>query len=221
MILEQFFPFFVSDVDFRKLVNRVPDGATFTILSDSCHSGGLIDQEKEQIGPSSTDVDTNGDGDSDNVLSPSTTKKNPKTIPIESILEHLSSLTNINTNDIGTHLLEIFKTEASLRFRLPQVDIMDLFKPLKPDEGILLSGCQTDETSADVGTDGKAFGAFSNAVQQVMKKHPGILTNKEVVEMTRKILSAQRFEQHPCLYCSNENANATFLCQLSEDSSSI
>lgn len=205
----------ITNVDFRNLVNKVPKGATFTILSDSCHSGGLIDKEKEQIGPSS-EVDPSG---ACNSVSASTTKKRSKTIPFESILEHLSSLTNINTNDIGTHLLEIFGTEASSRFRLPQVDIIDLFfKPLKPDEGILLSGCQTDETSADVGNDGKAFGAFSNAVQQVMKQHPGFLTNREVVAMARKILSAERFEQHPCLYCSNDNADATFLCQLPEDS---
>ena len=26
-------------------------GTSFTIVSDSCHSGGLIDKEKEQIGP--------------------------------------------------------------------------------------------------------------------------------------------------------------------------
>lgn len=42
----------ITDVDFRQLVDRVPPGASFTIVSDSCHSGGLIDQEKEQIGPS-------------------------------------------------------------------------------------------------------------------------------------------------------------------------
>lgn len=189
-------------------MNRVPKGVTFTILSDSCHSGGLIDEEKEQIGPSSN---TNiGDGDYDDSLA-STTKKLKK-IPFESILEHLSSLTNINTNDIGTHLLEIFGPDASLRYRLPRMDI-DLFKPLKPDEGILLSGCQTDETSAEVGNGGKAFGAFSNAVQQVLKQQPGPLTNRDVVAMARKILSAKRFEQHPCLYCSDENANAIFLCQ--------
>ena len=41
----------ITDVDFRQLVDRVPQGATFTMVSDSCHSGGLIDQEKEQIGP--------------------------------------------------------------------------------------------------------------------------------------------------------------------------
>lgn len=33
------------------MVNMVPRGTTFTMVSDSCHSGGLIDKEKEQVGP--------------------------------------------------------------------------------------------------------------------------------------------------------------------------
>jgi hypothetical protein len=43
----------LTDDDFRELVDRIPAGATFTFISDSCHSGGLIDAEKEQIGNSS------------------------------------------------------------------------------------------------------------------------------------------------------------------------
>lgn len=39
-----------TDDDFRDLVNKIPVGVTFTFLSDSCHSGGLIDSTKEQIG---------------------------------------------------------------------------------------------------------------------------------------------------------------------------
>ena len=31
-------------------MNQIPPGATFTFISDSCHSGGLIDEEKVQIG---------------------------------------------------------------------------------------------------------------------------------------------------------------------------
>lgn len=31
-------------------MNKIPPGATFTFISDSCHSGGLIDEEKVQIG---------------------------------------------------------------------------------------------------------------------------------------------------------------------------
>ncbi|MCI20191.1 metacaspase 9, partial [Trifolium medium] len=72
---------------------------------------------------------------------------------------------------IGTHLLEFFGSDASLRFRLPVLD-RDLSQPLKSDEGILLSGCQSDETSADMSpnmSNGKAYGAFSNAVQIVLK----------------------------------------------------
>lgn len=41
-----------TDDDFRDLVNKIPVGVTFTFLSDSCHSGGLIDSTKEQIGDS-------------------------------------------------------------------------------------------------------------------------------------------------------------------------
>lgn len=197
----------ITDLDFRQLVNRLPKGASLTILSDSCHSGGLIDKEKEQIGPSSV-VHQNS-------TSKLTYTSSPKTIPFDSILQHLSSLSKVNTTDIGTHLLELFGSEASLRFNLPLLDL-DSFEALGPDEGILLSGCQADETSADMNPNGgaaKAYGAFSNAVQMVLKENPGQVSNKEVVMMARKVLETQRFEQHPCLYCSDDNANATFLWQ--------
>ncbi|CAI9099370.1 OLC1v1036177C1 [Oldenlandia corymbosa var. corymbosa] len=192
----------ITNVDFRHLVNMVPKGATFTILSDSCHSGGLIDKEKQQLVESSIN---HGAEHSSSI----TSSKN-KGITLESVLQHLSSLTNINSTDVGTHLLEIFGAEASLRYRLPQIEL-DMFKP-NQDEGILLSGCQTDETSADVVLqNGKAYGAFSNAVQQVLKENYEPLTNRELVSMARKVLMMHQFKQHPCLYCSDQNADAAFL----------
>ncbi|KAI5322622.1 hypothetical protein L3X38_031694 [Prunus dulcis] len=198
----------ITDVDFRQLVNRLPKGASFTILSDSCHSGGLIDKEKEQIGPSHVTEISN--------TSPSVSSK-PKGIPFESILHHLASLTGINTSDIATHLLELFAADASLKFRLPPFELLNMFESLNPDEGILLSGCQANETSADmtnpVMTRGKACGAFSNAVQMVLKEHEADLSNRQVVMLARQVLREQGFEQHPCLYCNDENADATFLCE--------
>ncbi|KAK3218081.1 hypothetical protein Dsin_012051 [Dipteronia sinensis] len=40
------------DDDFREFVDQVPEGCHITIVSDSCHNGGLIDEAKEQIGES-------------------------------------------------------------------------------------------------------------------------------------------------------------------------
>ncbi|KAJ6363630.1 hypothetical protein OIU78_003749 [Salix suchowensis] len=88
----------ITDLDFRQLVNRLPKGASLTILSDSCHSGGLIDREKEQIGPNAATTNNN----------PKVPSHSPKAIPFESILQHLSSLTNISTSDIGTHFSRVF-----------------------------------------------------------------------------------------------------------------
>ncbi|KAI6696972.1 hypothetical protein NL676_017091 [Syzygium grande] len=203
----------ITDVDFRHLVSRLPKGATFTIFSDSCHSGGLIDREKEQVGPSSAPTPCSGGA---SLSSAAATKH----IPFEALLQHLSSLTHIATPDIGTHLLESFGAEASLRFRLPQLEAAPSSGPLKPDEGILLSGCQANETSADMNPSvegGEAYGAFSNAVQTVLRENDRKLSNREVVVLAREVLRKQRFEQHPCLYCSDENADASFLGQHDED----
>ncbi|KAL5854482.1 hypothetical protein ACOSQ3_004289 [Xanthoceras sorbifolium] len=200
----------ITDLDFRQLVNRLPKGTSFTILSDSCHSGGLINKEKEQIGPYSI-IQNNG----------KECCSNPKTIPFQSVLQHLSSLTRISTSDIGTHLLEFFGVDASIRFRLPLHEL-ESFESLKPDEGILLSGCQANETSADMNPvkgGGKAYGAFSDAVQRVLKENSGALSNREVVMMARKVLEEKGFDQHPCLYCSDDNAEAKFLWQPTDDQS--
>ncbi|KAK6127136.1 hypothetical protein DH2020_039127 [Rehmannia glutinosa] len=141
----------ITSVDFRQLVNRVPKGATFTILADSCQSG-------------------------------------------------------------GTHMVQVFGDDASLMFF--DDPIKTSIRPLKPDEGILLSGCQKNEYSDDLTENVvKPCGAFSNAVQIVLKENTGRdLSNREIVMMARKILKRQENEdQHPCLYCSDRNANAVFL----------
>ncbi|KAK9154543.1 hypothetical protein Sjap_002023 [Stephania japonica] len=162
----------ITDVDFRRLVNRLPEGASFTIISDSCHSGGLIAKEKEQIGPS-------------------------------------------------TGTLHLFGSEASSKFQSPRLHQLgdNELGSIRADAGILLSGCQANETSADMSPsmgEGKAYGAFSNAVQMVLKEHKSApLSNKELVLLTRQVLQGQGFVQHPCLYCSDENADAPFLCQSS------
>lgn len=192
----------MSGVDFRHLVDRVPKGAIFTILSDSCNSGGLVDKESEQIGP--------GHHPHDQAIASFSTRK-PKMIPYDSMLQKLSSVTGLNSPDIGVHLLKMFGSEASLMFRSSPNQFP---KPLEPDQGILLSGCQSDENSDDVSDDnGEAYGEFSNAVEIIVNENSGRpLSNKQMVMMARKILEMNgNVHQHPCLYCSKENADAIFL----------
>ncbi|KAK8476846.1 hypothetical protein V6N11_043384 [Hibiscus sabdariffa] len=42
----------ITDMDLRYLIQKPDEKVSFAILSDSCHSGGLINKDKEQIGPS-------------------------------------------------------------------------------------------------------------------------------------------------------------------------
>ncbi|CAA7062082.1 unnamed protein product [Microthlaspi erraticum] len=84
------------------------------------------------------------------------------------------------------------------------------------DNGILISGCQTDQTSADASPPGQpemAYGAFTNAVQIILEETKGEkISNKELVLKARKLLQKQGFAQRPGLYCSDTYVNAPFIC---------
>lgn len=83
------------------------------------------------------------------------------------------------------------------------------------DVGILLSGCQANETSADANPShnpADSYGAFSNGVQTVLSQTPGPISNRDLILEVRKVLQSQGFKQHPCLYSSDENADAVFIC---------
>eukprot|EP00252_Welwitschia_mirabilis_P005321 TRINITY_DN15823_c0_g1_i1.p1 TRINITY_DN15823_c0_g1~~TRINITY_DN15823_c0_g1_i1.p1 ORF type:complete len:419 (-),score=74.70 TRINITY_DN15823_c0_g1_i1:373-1629(-) len=82
------------------------------------------------------------------------------------------------------------------------------------DSGILISGCQSDQTSADAhppGEPSKAYGAMSNAIQSVLDEHDGPMSNRELVLKVRKVLSKQGFKQRPGLYCSDAKADSPFV----------
>ncbi|RCV36349.1 hypothetical protein SEVIR_7G321700v4 [Setaria viridis] len=207
----------ITDVDFRQLVDRVPQGATFTMVSDSCHSGGLIDQEKEQIGPSVADLAVDSPA-------PPAASARARFLPYAAVVGYLSGASGLGaSHHVADHLLALFGADASDKFHHPRHHD----SAPSPDGGILLSGCQTDETSADVSGDddddeaageggSKACGAFSSAVQAVLAAHPAPVSNREVVTRAREVLREKGFEQHPCLYCSDANADAPFLCQQEE-----
>ncbi|KAJ6902468.1 metacaspase-4-like [Populus alba x Populus x berolinensis] len=84
-----------------------------------------------------------------------------------------------------------------------------------PDGGILISGCQSDQTSADASPEGnpaEAYGAFSNAIQTILAETDGEISNQELVLRARKMLKKQGFVQRPGLYCSDRHVEAPFVC---------
>ncbi|KAK4439522.1 Metacaspase-4 [Sesamum alatum] len=84
-----------------------------------------------------------------------------------------------------------------------------------PDSGILISGCQTDQTSADASPSGRAseaYGALSNAIQAIIAESDGRVSNQELVLRARELLKKQGFTQRPGLYCSDYHVDAPFVC---------
>lgn len=78
--------------------------------------------------------------------------------------------------------------------------------------GILLSGCQTDQFAADVGSKEKACGAFTNSIQIILAETKGKISYKDLVLKSRKLLEKQGYPQRPGLYCSDSYVNAQFIC---------
>ncbi|KAL8037133.1 hypothetical protein ABFX02_11G019700 [Erythranthe guttata] len=198
----------ITCMDFRHYVNRLPKDATLTIIADSCYSGGLIDEEPVQVGllPRSYNEDSN---------------YKPRKLPYEAYLEQLSSKTGLNSPDIGVHLVQLFDLEASILFSLPPDEHP---KPLKADQGILLSGCEPNELTSDEPADenGPAGGAFTKTVAAIINGHPAPITNKQLVIRARRILGSRKdYPQHPCLYCSSKNADAIFLRKASHGRAEI
>lgn len=117
-------------------------------------------------------------------------------------------LPQINPTNIFETSLVLFLTFASSRlcgsFRVAGV-------------GILITGCQAAETSADVtNKEGKSFGALSHTFQKVIRrhhsKHPNDpITYRQAVLKVRSLLASSGFTQHPCLECSEINADSPFL----------
>lgn len=84
-----------------------------------------------------------------------------------------------------------------------------------PDGGILISGCQTDQTSADAAPAGnadEAYGALSNTIQTIIAETDGRVSNHELVVNARRMLKSQGFTQQPGLYCSDHHVDSSFVC---------
>lgn len=84
--------------------------------------------------------------------------------------------------------------------------------PLSADVGILVTGCQSNETSADVRPpNGNPHGALTDAIKTVYDLNPNA-TYRELVMGVRAHLHKAGFSQNPQLECSLKNADLSFIC---------
>ncbi|XP_059661906.1 metacaspase-5 [Cornus florida] len=305
----------ITDDDFREFVDLVPDGCRITIVSDSCHSGGLIDEAKEQIGESHKNTDEEqqsgfglknflhrtvedaivsrgihlplglrhhrGHDNEEDVYDREVQAEygdrgyiKSRDLPISTVIEILKQKTGKDDIDVGKlrpTLFDIFGEDSSpkvkkfMKFIVNKIQHGDgdgkgegggffgmvgnlaqeflkqklendegyakpaletevgskqevyagSSKRALPDGGILISGCQTDQTSADASPSGnadEAYGALSNAIQIIIAKTDGNVTNEVLVSEARKMLNKQGFTQRPGLYCSDHHVDAPFVC---------
>ncbi|XP_047045558.1 metacaspase-4-like [Lolium rigidum] len=282
----------IKDQDFTELVRKVPDGCLFTMVSDSCHSGGLIDKTKEQIGnstkqgkvrqrqremrPPSSGANMcasligavrgaleyigirlprrgNQKQSADEAKAQAATVAS-RSLPLSTYIRMLKQQTgkeDVGVGSIRATLFHHFGEDATPKIKKfvkamltrnakpdgdeggDQADALGLGPAMQeevrgveevyagaaarvpPRNGVLISGCQTDENSSDLTmADGASYGALSNAIQAVLaeEKRGKVVTNRELVLRARGLLSKQGYVQKPGLYCSDEHADAAFIC---------
>ncbi|KAF8747072.1 hypothetical protein HU200_013309 [Digitaria exilis] len=139
-------------------------------------------------------------------------------LPYGAVVGHLSATSGVDaSHHVAEHLLALFGDDASAKFHGHHQQEEQRFHD---DGGVLLSGCQTDETSADVpaGRTATARRAARSAARcrpclRRRNRGGGGAEQPGVVRQARKVLAEKGFQQHPCLYCSDANADAPFLCQ--------
>ncbi|CAH2048090.1 unnamed protein product [Thlaspi arvense] len=214
----------ITDDEIREIVDKVPNNCSITIVSDSCHSGGLIEKVKEQIGDSTK----KGEAKTKEIEQEDERKNKAdvinRSLPLQSMINMLKQETgkdDIEVGNIRTSLYDAFGEDASPKVKKELMNLQEtqglglVLKEqvvIKKDNGILLSGCQTDQTSGDVRTNGKAYGAFSDAIQIILSETNGKITNKELVLGVREYLEYECYPQKPGLYCSDSYLNAPFIC---------
>ncbi|KAG0624047.1 hypothetical protein M758_3G219600 [Ceratodon purpureus] len=215
----------LTDDDFRAIVNQIPAGVTFTFISDSCSSGGLIDELKEQVG---------GAEGGKNFVKQYHTKYG-ESRPQLTLSMLIGKLNNsglnftVDESNYRTAIYELHRGNASITVTSQQ-PIKAACK--KDDVGILLSGCESWEISREQPVDDQnprdnASGVFTKAIETVVSRSSKALSNKEMTNAVRQLIqsdwdrTAPHLEedgkeevgpQHPCLYCSDGNADKVFIC---------
>lgn len=85
-------------------------------------------------------------------------------------------------------------------------------RAIPADVCVLITGCQSDETSADVRPPGgDAYGALTKTLTDIQASDDSI-SYYDLVSKVRQTLSVGGFKQNPCLETSEDKARTPFIC---------
>eukprot|EP00803_Ostreobium_quekettii_P009985 evm.model.scf_4042.2 EVM.evm.TU.scf_4042.2 scf_4042:4871-9058(-) len=225
----------IIDDDMREILGPLDPGCKFTMISDCCHSGGMLDHEEVVISGDADD-DTEAYGDPQQAREINLADVGDFDAKNRAIDANM--LTNLLTQTVAQQGLDLVEKKArnmlASLFGMDSSNAASAYKStpsasysragqkpedgkIDPNKGILITGCQSTETSADVtGNEGNCFGALSHTFQNVVRRHhqnhPGEpITYRQATLKVRKLLNSSGFSQNPCLECSDANADSNFI----------
>lgn len=157
----------VVDNDLRRIFDRVPAGVSLTVLLDCCNSGGALDQYN-QYQP----------------LGPA---------PISRAGMFLVE----NEEILSRHLpMPQELMEEVTRYHLEQRPDHIMSRSVQ-ERGVLISGCQSHQTSADAWIGGRYIGAATHFICQTLREHNYDITYRTLIHEINNKLAAGGFTQRP------------------------
>jgi len=230
----------ITDDDLREILINLPEGAKFTMISDSCHSGTLLDQ---------TEVVIEGPKEDDPPL-PEGVECACETEASRcvDICAHLSARLGCEVcpGDVRIAIACAEQDNCSVKYKCVWDWIQENIIPDMPEdftldqlfcaaceqmdrsmvpragkcsehvlpEGLftLITGCESDQTSGDTGSGGVMTTALCAVVRAMKEQDPEApLSARSVVYHVRENLAQGGAEQNPCLECCEETADEPFL----------
>lgn len=227
----------IIDDDIREIITPLDPGCKFTFVSDCCHSGGMLDHEEVVIsGEADEDDERYGDPQQAREinlgeLAAAELEQSNRAISAEMLSTLLKEqigeeVVEEVANKTRSMLWSLFGRDSSNATAAHSKSNVGLYsragvkppeeKRIDHDKGILITGCQAAETSADVTSGDNHFGALSHTFQNVIRrhheKHPGqVITYRQAILKVRRLLTNSGFSQNPCLECSEQNADSPFI----------
>lgn len=173
----------IKDDDFKRIFNTVPKGVNLTVVLDCCHSGGGIDN-----------VDDSGDV----AYQPPIKMRRDIGVDSPNRSRRLDMPVDIESRAYG---MDIDIKPRGLHGK----------KPDDENDGILISGCQSHQTSADAWIHNRYMGACTYYMTQTIARNNWKISYKKLVEDMNHSIAKYGYTQRPELNGSKAQFNKNFL----------